>query len=402
MTEKTGEQTQKRIIILCVDRDGDLWTKAGIKTPVIGRTANLEAAVALALKDPEEPDANAMFEAVSLYDRLVKEQKPEEVFEIATICGTELGGVGADRKLVAELNTLLESFAAKEVILVTDGYTDEAVLPLIESRVPVSSVRRIVVKHSESIEETAALFSRYFKMLFQEPKYSRIALGLPGMLILIWGILAVLGVGVYYYALTIVLVLSLFMLIKGFGVDRSAKGFIKWIREYSPPALPVQVASYATIAGILCVVISIYSGYSYVIGNINPLPANAGGWVNVLPQAAGYFFQGAVDLTVLGLCTVLLGRGIRWYFEGDARVLRNVALIVSVAWSRMIFYGAADVLVHPTLGYANLVFYIIVGILIAIASVLVILIVNRSARTFFVRSKDKVDEFGTANDGLQS
>ena len=73
---------------------------------------------------------------------------------------------------------------------------------------------------------------------------------------------------------------------------------------------------------------------------------------------------------------------------------QHVALIVSVAWSRMIFDGAAEILIRPALGYANLVFYIIVGILIAIASVLVILIVNRSARGFFVRSKEKVDDFG--------
>jgi putative membrane protein len=392
MSEKTGEQRQKRILILCVDRDGDLGTKAGIKTPVIGRTANLDAAVSLALRDPEEPDANAMFEAVSLHDRLLKEQKPEEVFEIATICGSELGGVGADRKLVAELSTLLESFAANEVILVTDGYTDEAVLPLIESRVPVSSVRRIVVKHSESIEETAALFGRYMKMLWSEPRYSRIALGLPGTLILIWGILAVLQQPVFYYAITIVLVLSSFMLIKGFGIDRAAKDFYKWVREYSPPPLPMQVANYATIAGILCVAISVYSGYAFVIGKTNPLPADVGGWIGILPASAGYFFKGAIDLVIVGLCTVLLGRGIRWYFEGDTRVLRNVALIVSVAWSRMIFDGAADVLISPALGYANLVFYIIVGILIAIASVLVLLIVNRSTKGLFAKPKAKADE----------
>ena len=187
MTEKeTGEQTEKRILILCVDRDGDLGTKAGIKTPLVGRTANLDAAVSLALKDPEEPDANAMFEAVSLYDRLQKEKKPGEVFEIATICGSELGGVGADRKIVDELNAVLGSFSANEVILVTDGYTDEAVLPLVESRVPVSSVRRIVIKHSESIEETAQLFSKYLRMLVENPKYSRIALGIPGVLFVLW------------------------------------------------------------------------------------------------------------------------------------------------------------------------------------------------------------------------
>src|SRR3972149_2704306 len=196
MTEKgPGEPTQKRSLILCVDRDCDLGTKAGLKTHLIGRSTNLNAAVSLALSGPEEPDANAMFEAVSLYDRFLKENKAGEVFEIATICGSELGGVGADRKLVAELNAILESFSANEVILVTDGYTDEAVLPLVESRVPVSSVRRIVVKHSESIEETAQLFSKYMKMLVTNPKYSRIALGLPGLLIFIWGILAISGFG---------------------------------------------------------------------------------------------------------------------------------------------------------------------------------------------------------------
>ena len=68
MIEKTGELNQRRILILCVDRDADFGTKAEIKTPLIGRAVNLNAAVSLALSDPEEADANAMFEAVSLYD----------------------------------------------------------------------------------------------------------------------------------------------------------------------------------------------------------------------------------------------------------------------------------------------------------------------------------------------
>jgi len=112
MTEE--DKQQKRILVLCVDRDGDIGTKAEIKTPVIGREENLNAAVALALRDPEEPDANAMFEAVRVYNRLQEESKPDEVFEISTISGSELGGVGADRKIVAELNELLTAFPASE------------------------------------------------------------------------------------------------------------------------------------------------------------------------------------------------------------------------------------------------------------------------------------------------
>jgi uncharacterized membrane protein YgaE (UPF0421/DUF939 family) len=60
----------------------------------------------------------------------------------------------------------------------------------------------------------------------------------------------------------------------------------------------------------------------------------------------------------------------------------------------MIFAGAADVLISPALGYANLVFYIVVGILVAIASVLVMLIVQRSAKDFFGKPKEKLDDLG--------
>src|SRR3989337_3719025 len=222
MKEKqSGEQqTQKRILILCVDRDGDWEAKAGIKTPLLGRTANVDAACSLALRDPEEPDANAMFEAVRLNDRLLSEKKPEETFEIATISGLERGGVSADRKVAAELDAIMQDFNATEVILVTDGYSDEAVLPLVQSRVPVSSVRRIVIKHSESIEETAALFSKYMRLLMDNPRYSRVALGLPGILLVVLVILTYFGY-VNYYLWSILFIVGGFMLIKGFQIDRA-------------------------------------------------------------------------------------------------------------------------------------------------------------------------------------
>ena len=57
-----------------------------------------------------------MFEAIRLHDRLQSEKRPEEIFEVATISGSDLGGVSADRKVVSELNNLLDSFSANEVI----------------------------------------------------------------------------------------------------------------------------------------------------------------------------------------------------------------------------------------------------------------------------------------------
>ncbi|MDI6847622.1 MAG: DUF373 family protein [Candidatus Bathyarchaeia archaeon] len=390
--EEAEEKEQKRILILCVDRDGDLGVKAGVNTPVVGREENLNAAVALALRDPEEPDANAMFEAIRIYDRLQSEGKPEEVFEIATISGSELGGVGADRKIVTELSELLDSFFASEVILVTDGYSDEVVLPLIESRVPVSSVRRIVVKHSESIEETAALFTRYLKMVMENPRYSRIALGLPGLLFLILGILSIFDL-LYYYWIAFIFVLSVFMLVKGFGVDRAVKNLYLWAKEYSPPPLRVQISNFTAVAGVLCIVVSIYLGWTYAAAKITA-PPDMAGWLSILPQIAGYFIKGSIDLIIAGICVVLLGRAIRLYFERDARLLRNAALIVSIGWSRQILDGTSDVLIRPEMGYEKLIFSIVIGILIGIASVLVILVIHRSARGFFEETEEQVEEFG--------
>jgi putative membrane protein len=397
MTEKeTEQQIKSRILILCVDRDGDLKTKAGIKTPLLGRTANLDAAVSLALQDPEESDANAMFEAIRLHDRLQNEKQPEEAFEVATISGLERGGVGADRKLVAELNKLMGSFAADEVILVSDGYSDEAVLPLVESRVPVSSVRRIVIKHSESIEETAALFQRYLRLIWENPRYARIALGVPGVLFFLYGILSIIPGAVGYYLISIVLILGGVLVVKGFGVDRGAKNLYKWAKEYSPPSLPIQISNYAIIAGILCIAISMYLGIANAgtAPALNPAPIDFAGWVGILPSVMGFFIKGFMDLLVVGISIALSGRSVRLYFERDARLLRNVALVISVVWFRWILDATADILIDPALGFSNLVFAIIVGILIGIASVLLVIIVHKSTKNFFKKSETDVDEFG--------
>jgi putative membrane protein len=398
------QQTRNSILILCVDRDGDIEVKAGIKTPLLGRTANLDAAVALALKDPEESDANAMFEAIRLYDRLQNEKKPEETFEVATISGTELGGVSADRKLVGELNNLLETFNANEVILVSDGYSDEAVLPLVESRVPVSSVRRIVIKHSESIEETAAVFSKYAKLLVENPKYSRVALGLPGLLVLIFGIFWALnfiyGFAIYYYGIAMVIIVGGFLLLKGFGVDKAVKNMYTWIREYSPPPLPMQISNYTIIAGILCIAVSVYLGIQNVNANLPPSPADLTGWFGLLPGIIALFIKGIMNLIIVGTILVLVGRSLRLYFERDPRLLRTVALIVEVAWAIMILDSTANLLQQTQqipIGFdndffVNFIWSIVVGILIGVASILLITIVNRSSAGFFRKAETEEEQ----------
>jgi putative membrane protein len=389
-------EKEAHILVLCVDRDGDLGAKASIKTPILGRDENINAAVTLALKDPEEPDANAIFEAVKVFDRLIEEKKQHEKFQIATISGSELGGVGADRKLVAELIDVLKAFPANEVILVTDGFSDEAVLPLVESRVPVSSVRRIVMRHSQSIEETAAIFTRYLRMITENPRYSKIILGLPGVLLIVLGFLAIFNL-LQHAGIAFLIVLGVFLFIRGFGIDKALRGFYRWVREYSPPPFPVQIAGFSAVFGALSMGIGGYLGSIQVsdfIETLSPPPSEVGQWVGLLPQLIGQFISGSIALIVIGVCIIFAGRAIRWYFERDPRLLRTIVIIVVVAWSWQIFNQASWILTNPkNYEWMGLVFAIVIGILWALAAVLVTTIIHKKYAEFFREKEKEVEEF---------
>lgn len=386
----------ERMLILCVDRDDDLGVKAGIKTPILGRKETLNAATALILMDPEEPDANAMFEAIRVYDRMREEIKeaPGDC-QIATITGSELGGVGADRKLVSELTDVLKQFPATDVILVTDGYGDEAILPLVESRVPVTSIRRIVVAHSKSVEETLAVFSRYLKILIKNPRYSRIALGLPGIFLLVLAILGLSRIPIepHHVWIALFLVFGTFLFVKGFGFDRTVRDFYSWIREYSPPPFPVQIASFSAAAGLLLLAIGCYQGAftanMYVIQNPPPDPSQ---WIAIFPRLVGEFIAGSIGLIVIGICVLFSGRMIRWFLERDSRVLRTIVIVVACGCSYLIFNEASRILINPSLEHTSLVIAIVASILLTVVAISVTTLLHRRYAHFFVDKDVEIDE----------
>jgi hypothetical protein len=161
----------------------------------------------------------------------------------------------------------------------------------------------------------------------------------------------------------------------------------------------VQISNYSIIAGILCIAVSTYLGASSASVNVTPDTPDLAGWISALPDVAAFFIKGFMDLMVVGIVIVLFGRSIRLYFERDPRLLRNVALVVSVVWFRWILDATANILLKPGIGFEdavfqNLVFTIVVGILIGIASVLLIIIIHRSTRGFFRESEEEVDDFG--------
>jgi putative membrane protein len=378
----------ERILVLCVDRDDDLGMKAGINTPVIGRKENVNSAASLALRDPEEADANAMFEAVRIYDNLKKNTKGQEEHEVATIAGSDLEGVEADRQLVAELTEVLKVFQATDVILVTDGYTDEMVLPLIESRVPVTSVRRIVIQHSKNIEETAALFTRYMKVLIENPRYSRTILGLPGILFIVLGILAFMNL-LDFAIPALGVIAGAFLVLRGFRLDRAANNFIKWIKEYSPPPFTVQIAGFSAIAGILVILIGGYLGATAAYEAAN----NVADPLGEIPRLGGEFMYASTYLIGIGICVILSGRAIRWFFERDFRLWRTIVIVVAVGWTSVIFVEASKILISPrTTPYGTLAIAIVGGIPVVLSAFFTVLLLRRRYSGFSKGAEDSLED----------
>lgn len=198
-------------LILCVDRDDDLGFKANVKSPVVGRDACLNAAEALGLADPEDSDVNAIFQAVKTYDALVA--KGEEV-EVALLTGDHMQMLEGDRKIAAELKEVVDSTGAESCILISDGAEDEYILPIVQSRMVVSGVQRVIVTQMPNLEGTYYII----KKLLDDPKVSRMVLIPLGLAMLIYATAYLIGrpEGATFI---VVGALGLYLLFKGLGMD---------------------------------------------------------------------------------------------------------------------------------------------------------------------------------------
>jgi len=363
---------EERTLILCVDGDNDIGRKANVETPILSRNKNLEAATALAIADPEEADANAMFGAVRLYDQLT-ERYPEEVYQVATIAGDAMGGIEADRNIVRELEGILDDYKATGVILVTDGYSDEAVIPLIQSRVPITSVQHIVVKHSERLEETWAVLLRYLKMLIEDPYYSRVSLGVPGIMLIILGTLTAFG-QLNIAGTVLSVFLGFVLVVKGFGLDER---FTKYRLKLPSPTRQLYLATtgVGTIIIILGIIIGLDQAWKGLESGFPPIWDNPSMWLGVMPQLLGDFLINSIDFIILGTMVSLIGGIASYYLQKDIKMLQNVVGIIIAFWLWRIALESATFLKEPdkTLTIQSpLVIMTMAGVLTTIMSVFLI------------------------------
>ncbi|MHB8566597.1 MAG: DUF373 family protein [Nitrososphaerales archaeon] len=303
---ESDERDASRLLIVCIDRDNDVEVKTGIKTPMVGREACMNAAMKLALADPEEADANAIFGAVREYDDLLEKG---EHCEVMVAGGLFERGVLGDKKIRKEIADTLAGFPAEGIVVVSDGLEGEELVPVIQGLAPIVSIRRIVIKHSRSVEESYAVLGRYFRMLLFDPRYARYALGIPGIIFVGF----VMIYAIYPPAATLVLTIfiGIVFIIRGFDIDRK----IESIGKLSATGL---LRLFSIIVSILVILVGIATGISVFFvscastgSSTEPciiaktIVANPQAIVLNAPKIAGYFILNSEIFIWLGFAVYI-------------------------------------------------------------------------------------------------
>lgn len=334
-------KAQDKYLVLCVDRDNDLGTKAKVESPVIGREPAIAAATKLALADPEEADANAIFAAVRKYDELQAAKTP---CDVAVVCGDSNRGFEADRRVGRQVASVLGGSDYAGVVLISDGAEDEQVVPIIQGLKPIVSVQRVAVKHSQTVEETYQVLGRYLRMLIFDPHYSKYALGVPGLILVMAGILVLAGKS-FEAGLATLLILGGAFLVRGFSIDRTVVGLL----QRGPTG---YIRFFSMVASVLVILAGIFTGYNVMMGDtsaVTAVLANPGAILVYGAPLVGYFLSGSLTLVWGGMAVYAAGAllshvardSIRWRRDGFLLVMLGILYLPLSTFSAFLISGTA-------------------------------------------------------------
>ena len=355
------------LLVLCVDLDDDLGRKAGVETPVIGREAVKEAAVALATVDPEDSDVNVLFQGVHIANEFGEKG---EAVTVAAVTGTEKADVTANRKVGEELDYVLASLSTDErisAVVVTDGAQDESVIPVIRSRVPVDGVRRVVVRQAQDLE------SMYYtiKQVLNDPETRGTILVPLGILLLIYP-LATLADRFGFPGATLGVLsalLGLYLLGRGLGVEETVDRWVERVRTV------LYTGRVTLITSVVAAALLLIGG----IGGIEALEAAQADDPLTALEVIAALVYGAVQWFAAAGITSSLGRITDAYLADrlEWRYLNAPFYVISIA---VVLHGVSAFL----LGYQDLPYVaaaLTAGTLVGLVSTLTFAIVEtRSAR----------------------
>ena len=155
--------------------------------------------------------------------------------------------MSADRAVAAQLDDLIADYDPDSAVVVTDSAEDERLIPIVESRIRVDSVDRVVVRQARDIESTYYLL----KQFLADEELRQTVLVPIGLALLAFPALT-LFTGIAEALATITAVIGVFLLYKGIGVDDTLRQLAGQARD-SLYSGQVSVVTYVVGAGLTLV-----------------------------------------------------------------------------------------------------------------------------------------------------
>ncbi|THE65031.1 DUF373 family protein [Salinadaptatus halalkaliphilus] len=323
-------------LVVCLDRTDDVGRKTGLRSPIVGWEAVRALVTDIGLSDPEDSGVNTLLETLRVAQDL---RDSDEEAIVAVVSGDRESMVSADRAVARQLDDLIVDHEPDSAVVVIDSAEDERLVPIVESRVQVDSVDRVVVRQARDIESTYYLLKQF---LADEELRQTILIPL-GLTLLVFPMLAAVR-SPAEAAAAITTVIGLFLLYKGFSVDEIMTGVAHKVRE-SLYSGQVSVVTYVAAAGLTLV--GLFAGVLGVSSLEDPqgvvVPAtqfafDAVPWLAMagLTASAGRLLDEAIseepirssylNLPFLVVAVGLVVRGFSAYFLEQQGVIEPVAV----------------------------------------------------------------------------
>ncbi len=325
----------EKLLVLCVDRDNDIGAKTSHKKgPIIGKEVVLKVANELGLSDPADSDFNALFQTVKMFEELKRQQKAE----IAVLIGDRDVGIKSDRIIANQLGSVLKKFHADYAVVISDGSEDEHVIPIIQSKIPILSVHRVIVKQSEKLESTYYQIKDFLKESIENPKISRVVFGIPAIILLLLGIFGLEGFRF------VIFVLGIYLLIKGFKLEDLVLAAFNELKE---SLFERKLAFFTYILGIAFSALATFRGYNEALNQFS---------VGIFEGVAA-FVAAAVFFYFIGGTAAWLGRAI--YLEKRGRKIIAIPLLGFAV--SLVVYTTTQLILDPNLPVINFILSIAAG-----------------------------------------
>ncbi len=228
-------------LVVCLHRGTPLGDQS---PPVVGREAVESLVTTVGVDDPEDSHVNCLLEALRVARDL--EADGDEAL-VAVVSG---GGdrVGVDREIAAQVDELVASHDLESAIVVVDSAEDERLVPIVESRLPIDAVDRVVVRQARDIESTYYLLKQF---LADEELRPTVLVPL-GAALLAFPVLLFLAESPALALGAIAAAVGVFLLYKGLGIDAYVAAVPGTVRD-ALYAGQVSLVTYVVAAGLALV-----------------------------------------------------------------------------------------------------------------------------------------------------